>query len=37
MKLLCFLHRLEVPPWHLLFLSEQGDDFQCRKTLKTDH
>ena len=37
MKRLYFLHRLEVPPWQLLFLSEKGDDFPCRKTLKTDH
>ncbi len=36
MKRLYFLRRLEVPPWHLLFISDTEGRFTCRKTLKTN-
>ena len=34
MKRLYFLHRLEVPPWHLLFHSDTEGRFPCRKRLR---
>ena len=37
MKRLYFLHRLEVPPWQLLFISDNGGDPPCRRISKTKY